>query len=62
MKMARNGKITSFVDASRVVYWGTQGIEIRLGPKIVGYNPRKRQEMAEITCFVDASRVVYQGP
>ena len=30
-------------------------------PKIVGYNPRKRTEMAEITNFVDASRVVYGG-
>ena len=30
-------------------------------PKIVGYNPRKRPEMAEITSFLDASRVVYQG-
>ena len=30
-------------------------------PKIVGYNPRKRPEMAEITNFSDASRVVYQG-
>ena len=27
----------------------------------MGYNPRKRQEMAEITNFVGASRVVYRG-
>ena len=30
-------------------------------PKIVGNNPRKRQEMAEITSFVDAARVMYEG-
>ena len=54
-------EITSFVDASRVVYRGSHGFEIRLGPKIVGYNPRSRPEMAEITSFVDASRVVYHG-
>ena len=29
--------------------------------KIVGYNPRKRQEMAEITSLVDACKVVYRG-
>ena len=45
----------------RVVYRGSQGIEISRDPKIVGYNPRKRLEMAKITSFVDASRVVYRG-
>ena len=30
--------------------------------KIMGYNPRKRPEMAEITSFADPSRVVYRGP
>ena len=54
-------KITSFVDASRVVYHGSQCIEILSGLKILSYNPRKRLEMAEITSFADASRVVYQG-
>ena len=29
--------------------------------KIMGYNPRKRPEMAENTSFADLSRVVYQG-
>ena len=60
-------EITNFADAARVVYGGSRGIEILLGPKIVGYNPkivgfnpRKRQEMAEIMSFVDASRVVYR--
>ena len=54
-------EIMSFLDASRVVYRGSQGIEILPGPKIVGYNPRKWPEMAEITSFVDISRVVYHG-
>ena len=27
----------------------------------MGYNPRKRPEMAENTSFADLSRVVYQG-
>ena len=27
----------------------------------MGYNPRKRQEIAENTSFVDLSRVVYPG-
>ena len=27
----------------------------------MGYNPRKRPEMAEITSFADGSRVVYRG-
>ena len=30
-------------------------------PKIMGYNPRKRQEMAKKMSFVDASRFVYRG-
>ena len=30
-------------------------------PKIMGYNPRKRPEMAENTSFDDPSRVVYGG-
>ena len=30
-------------------------------PKIVGYNPQKRLEMAKITSFVDTSRVMYRG-
>ena len=42
-------EITSFADAARVVYWGSQGIEILPEPKIVGYNPRKGPEMLEIT-------------
>ena len=29
--------------------------------EIMGYNPRKRPEMAENTSFADAARVVYQG-
>ena len=43
------------------LYRGSQGIEILLGPKIVGYNSQKRPEMLEITSFADAARVVYQG-
>ena len=43
------------------LYRGSQGIDLLPGPKIVGYNSRKRPEMLEITSFVDASRVVYRG-
>ena len=89
----------SFVDPARVVYTGSQGIEINPGlennvithengqkwpktrvlpmplksctrghraskssrdSKIIGYNPRKRHEMAENTSFADPSRVVYR--
>ena len=55
-EMAEN---TSFADPSRVVYRGSQSIEILSG--IMGYNPRKRPEMAENMSFVDPSRVVYRG-
>ena len=47
----------SFADASRVVYRGSLGIVVLPGPKIVGYNSRKRPEMLEIMSFVDASRL-----
>ena len=57
-EMAEN---TSFADLSRVVYRGSQGIEILLDSKIMGYNPRKRQKMTENTTFADRSRVVYRG-
>ena len=52
---------TTFVDPSGVVYQGSQGIEILLDSKIMGYNPQKRPEIAENTSFVDSARVVYQG-
>ena len=52
---------TSFADPSRVVYQGSQGIEILLYSKIMGYNPRKRLEKAENMRFSDPSRVVYRG-
>ena len=58
-KRPEMAEITSFVDASRVVYRVSQCIEILPGLKIVGYNPRKRPEMAEITSFADTARVVY---
>ena len=54
-------EITSFHDASRVVYQGSLGIEILPGPKTMDYSPRIRPEMPEITSFYDASRVVYRG-
>ena len=54
-------KNTSIDHLSRVVYRGSQGIEIHPGPKIMGYNPRKPPEMAENTSFADPSRVVYLG-
>ena len=52
-------EITNFADASRVVYRGSHGIEIHPGPKIVGYNPRKRPEMLEIMSFADTTSIVY---
>ena len=54
-------EITSFDDAARVVYRGSQGNEILPGPEVVDYSPRKLLEMPEITSFDDASRVVYRG-
>ena len=54
--MAEN---TSFADLPRVMYRGSQGIEILLDSKTMGYNPQKRLEMVEITSFADSARVVY---
>ena len=54
-------EITSFADSARVMYRGSQGIEILRDPKIMSYNPQKRLEMVEITSFADPARVVYQG-
>ena len=58
MKTAKMVEVTSFSDASIVVYRGSQCIEILPGPEIVGSNPRKRPKMAEIGSFVGASIVV----
>ena len=49
-------EITSFADASRVVYQRSLSIEILPEPNIVGYNRRKRPEMLEITSFADTAR------
>ena len=49
-------EIMSFDDAARVVYRGTQGIEI-----LVDYSPRKQPQMPEIMSIDDAARVVYRG-
>ena len=54
-------EITSFHDATRVVYRGSRGIDILPGPKTVDNSPRKRTEMAEIMSFDDAARVVSRG-
>ena len=54
-------EITSFDDAARVVYRGSQGVEIFLEPKTVDYSPRKRPEIPKITSFDDVARVVYRG-
>ena len=55
-------KITSFDDATGVVYRWSQGIGILPGPENRGlYSPRKLPEMSEITSFDDAARVVYRG-
>ena len=48
-------------DAARVVYRGSRGIEILLGPQNVDCSPRKRPEILKITSFDDAARVVYRG-
>ena len=58
-KRPEMAEITNFADASRVVYQGTQGIEILPWPKIVGYNTRKRPEMLKIMSSADTARVVY---
>ena len=47
-------EITSFDDDARVVYRGSQGIEILPGPEVVDYSPRKLPEMPEITSFEGA--------
>ena len=54
-------EITSFDDAARVLYRGSQGIEILPDPRNVDYSPRKRPEILEITSFDDVARVVYRG-
>ena len=51
---------TSFADLSRVVYRGTQGIEILPGLENHGLYPRKRPEMAENMSLADPARVVYR--
>ena len=54
-------EITSFDDAARVLYQGSRGIEILLGPKTVDNSPRKRPKMPKITSFYDAATVSYRG-
>ena len=44
-----------------VMYRGSQGIEILLGPKNCGLWPTKTARNAEITSFDDADSVVYRG-
>ena len=51
-------EMMSFDDASRVGYRGHRASKSSRDPQIVGYNPRKRLEMAEISSFVDVARVV----
>ena len=58
-EMAEN---TSFADASKVAYRGSQGIKIL--PRLENhglYNSRKRPKMAQMASFADATRVVYRG-
>ena len=54
-------EITSFDDATRVVYGGHRASKSSRDPKTVDYSPRKRPEMPEITSFDDVSGVVYGG-
>ena len=53
-------EITSFADSARLVYGGHRASKSSRDSKIMGYNPRKRIEMAEITSFADLSRDVYR--
>ena len=41
-------EITSFDDFVRVMFWGSRGIDILLGPKNMDYSSRKQPEMPEI--------------
>ena len=59
-KQEEMAEITSFADASRVVYRRYRASKSARDPKIMGNNPRKRLEMLQITSFVDTSRVVYR--
>ena len=52
---------TSFVDTVSIVNWGSNASQSSRDPKIVGYNPKTRQEMREIASFAAAARVVYWG-
>ena len=52
---------TSFSDLPRVVYRGSEGLDILSGLKIMAYNLRKWPEMAENTSFAYPSGVVYRG-
>ena len=49
----------TFADPSRVVYLVSLASKSSRDSKIMGYNPRKRPEMAENTTFADPSRVVH---
>ena len=54
-------EITSFDDATSVVYRGHGASKSSRDPKTVDYSPQKRTEMREITSFDDAARVMYRG-
>jgi hypothetical protein len=57
--MAKTAQNHEFEDVARMVYRGSQSIEIILGPEKVRYRPRKRPEMPEITSFDDVTRVMF---
>ena len=58
-KRPEQHEIMSFDDVARVVYRGSQSIEIIPEPEKVSYRPWKRPELPEITSFDDVTRVVF---
>ena len=58
-KWPEQHEIMSFDNVARVMYRGSQSIEIIPRPEKVRYRPWKRPEMPEIASFDDVTRVVF---
>ena len=58
-KRPEQQEIMSFDDVARMVYRGSQSIEIIPGPEKVRYRPSKLPELPEIMSFDDVTRVVF---
>ena len=54
-------QITSFDDATRVMYRGHGALKFSRDLKTMDYSPRKWLEMREIRSFDDAPRIMYRG-